>query len=71
MVRVDYMLTDSASIGVKGRWVRYAKFSGTNEWDQLRGHASNNGPRTNTVEYTIETDDLSAFGVSLVMKYAV
>lgn len=70
VVGVDYMLTDSASIGVKGRWVRYAKFSGTDEWDQLRGHAPNNGSGTNTVEYTIETDDLSAFGVSLVMKYA-
>ena len=70
VVGVDYMLTDSASIGVKGRWVRYAKFSGGDVWDQLRGHAPNNGPGTNTVEYTIETDDLSAFGVSLVMKYA-
>ena len=70
VVGVDYMLTDNASIGVKGRWVRYAKFSGTDEWDQLRSHAPNNGPGTNTVEYTIETDDLSAFGVSLVMKYA-
>ena len=70
VVGVDYMLTESASIGVKGRWVRYAKFSDSNEWDQLRSHASNNGPGTNTVEYTIETDDLSAFGVSLVMKYA-
>lgn len=70
VVGVDYMLTDSASIGVKGRWVQYAKFSGGDVWDQLRGHAPNNGPGTNTVEYTIETDDLSAFGVSLVMKYA-
>ncbi len=70
IVGVDYMLTDNASIGVKGRWVRYAKFSGGDVWDQLRGHEPNNGPGTNTVEYTIETDDLSAFGVSLVMKYA-
>ena len=70
VVGVDYMLTDNASIGVKGRWVKYAKFSDGDEWDQLRSHAPNNGPGTNTVEYTIETDDLSAFGVSLVMKYA-
>ncbi len=70
VVGVDYMLTESASIGVKGRWVKYAKFGDTNEWDQLRSHASNNGEGTNTVVYTIETDDLSAFGVSLVMKYA-
>lgn len=69
VVGVDYMLTDNASIGVKGRWVRYAKFSDGDEWDQLRGHEPNNGPGTNTVVYTIETDDLSAFGVSLVTKY--
>lgn len=70
VVGVDYMLTDSTSIGVKGRWVKYAKFGDTNEWDQLRGHSSDNGPGTDTVEYTVETDDLSAFGISLVMKYA-
>ena len=70
IVGVDYMLTDSTSVGVKGRWVRYNKFSGTNKWDQLRGHAPNNAPGTNPVKYTIETDDLSAFGVSLTMKYA-
>ena len=70
VVGVDYMLTKSASIGIKGRWVKYAKFSDGNEWDQLRSHTSDNGTGTNRVEYTIETDDLSAFGVSLVMKYA-
>ena len=57
-----------------GSWRRTdltpANWAIANEWDQLRGHAPNNGPGTNTVEYTIETDDLSAFGVSLVMKYA-
>ena len=48
VVGVDYMLTDSASIGVKGRWVQYAKFSGGDVWDQLRGHAPNNGPMEQT-----------------------
>ena len=70
VVGADYMLTERASVGIKGRWVRYAKFSDGNEWDQLRSHSSDNGPGTDTVVYTIETDDLSAFGVSLVMKYA-
>ena len=71
VIGVDYMLTDKTSIGVKGRWVKYSTFKdGGNPWDQLRSHASNNGPGTHTVLYTIETDDLSAFGVSVVMKYA-
>ncbi len=70
VIGVDYMLTESTSIGVKGRWVKYAEFSDSDEWDQLRSHVSNNGPGTDTVEYTAKTDDLSAWGVSLLMKYA-
>ena len=70
VVGVDYMVSDNASIGVKGRWVKYADFSDSNEWDQLRSHGSDNGRGTNVVVYTIETEDLGAFGVTLVMKYA-
>ena len=70
VVGVDCMLTDNTSIGLKGRWVKYGKFSDGDEWDQLRSHAPNNGEGTDTVKYTVETDDLSAFGISLVMKYA-
>ncbi len=70
VVGVDYMLSDHASIGLKGRWVKYAEFSDSNEWDQLRSHGSDNGAGTDVVVYTIETEDLSAFGVTLVMKYA-
>ncbi len=70
VVGVDYMLTDRASMGLKGRWVKYGKFGDGEEWDQLRSHASNNGEGTDTVVYMVETEDLSAFGISLVMKYA-
>ena len=69
VIGVDYMLTDRTSMGLKGRWVKYGKFSNGEKWDQLRGHAPNNGEGTDTVVYTVETDDLSAFGISLVMKY--
>ena len=71
VIGADYMITDKASIGLKGRWVRYSTFKdGGNRWDQLRSHPSNNGPGTHTVLYTVETDDLIAFGASIVMKYA-
>lgn len=70
VVGVDYMFTDKTSFGVKGRWVKYSTFSDGGQWDQLRSHASNNGEGTDTVEYTVKTDDLSEFGISLVMKYA-
>lgn len=70
VIGADYMLTDKTSIGLKGRWVKYATFEdGKNQWDQLRGHASTNN-RGDTVLYTVKTDDLSSFGVSIVMKYA-
>ncbi len=70
IVGVDYLLTEKTSLGIKGRWVKYGDFSDGDQWDQLRSHASNNGVGTPTVEYTTETDDLSAYGVSIVMKYA-
>lgn len=70
VIGADYMLTDKTSIGLKGRWVKYATFEdGGNRWDQLRSHASTNN-RGDTVLYTVKTDDLSSFGVSIVMKYA-
>ena len=70
VIGADYMLTDKTSIGLKGRWVKYATFEdGGNQWDQLRSHASTNN-RGDTVVYTVKTDDLSSFGVSIVMKYA-
>ena len=70
VVGVDYALTDKISMGVKGRWVKYSTFKdGGNEYDQLRSHPSNNGDGK-TVVYTVETDDMSSFGVSVVMKYA-
>ena len=70
VIGADYMLTDKTSIGLKGRWVKYATFEdGGNQWDQLRSHDSTNN-RGDTVVYTVKTDDLSSFGVSIVMKYA-
>ena len=70
VIGADYMITDKTSIGLKGRWVKYATFEdGGNQWDQLRSHASTNN-RGDTVVYTVKTDDLSSFGVSIVMKYA-
>lgn len=66
---VDYLLNDSTSIGIKGRWVKYGSFSGGSRWDQVRSHSPDNGPGTQTVTYSIATDDLSVTGVTLVLKY--
>ena len=70
MVGVDYALTESLMLGVKGRWVSYDSFKDKDEWDQLRSHPSNlrlNGDET--VVYDIEVDDMEMFAVSVNLKY--
>ncbi|MDE0411856.1 MAG: outer membrane beta-barrel protein [Gammaproteobacteria bacterium] len=67
---VDYTLTDSLLLGVKGRWVSYDSFKDKDEWDQLRSHPSNlRQDGGETVVYDIKTDDIELFGVSLNLKY--
>lgn len=71
VIGVDYLISEKTSLGIKGRWVGYSNFKDSgNEWDQLRSHESHNGPGTGRVVYRVETDDLSAFGINLVMSYA-
>ena len=70
VVGVDYSMTERAAIGIKARWVRYGTFRGGNEWDQVRSHSSDNGPGTPTVTYTIATDDVGMFAISLTTRYA-
>ena len=63
---VDYTLTDSLLLGLKGRWVSYDSFKDKDEWDQLRSHPSNlRRDGGETVVYDIRTDDIELFGVSL------
>ena len=69
IVGVDYMIDEKLSIGFKGRFVKYKTFTDGYKWDQLRSHASNNGDGTETVKYSVKTDDLGTIGISLVMKY--
>ena len=38
---VDYALTESVSLGVKGRWVNFDSFSDGTVWDPLRSHGPN------------------------------
>ena len=70
MLGVDYALTESLLLGVKGRWVSFNSFSGKDEWDQLRSHPSNlRKDASETVVYDIRSDDIEMFGVSLNLKY--
>ncbi|MDE0249390.1 MAG: hypothetical protein OXK72_00065 [Gammaproteobacteria bacterium] len=67
---VDYVLTESLMLGLKGRWVRYDSFRDHDTWDQLRSHASNlRRDGSEPVTYHIDMDDVEMFGISLNLKY--
>lgn len=67
---VDYALTESVSLGAKGRWVNFGPFSDTVVWNPLRGHPPNRRrDGSQPVFGRVETDDISLFGVTLNLKY--
>ncbi len=65
----DRRMSGSTTLGLKVRWVKYARFESANhEWDQLRSHDSTVG-RGQRIVYWAGTSDLQAFAVSLALKY--
>ena len=77
LVGVDYALTDTLMLGVKGRWVDYDSFDdGGVVWDPLRGHppylrtpAQAAGGDREHVSGRIKLDDIEMFAVSVNLKY--
>lgn len=65
---LDYKLTENVFIGTKFRYAIFADFSGQGAFDLLRSHAPlrNDG---SPLEYTIDTDDIDFWSVSLNLKY--
>ena len=69
---VDYAVTESTSLGLKGRWVRFGSFSDDFIWNPLRSHPPylrKEGPDREPVSGRLKTDDIQFFGISLNMKY--
>ena len=67
---VDYALTESVSLGVKGRWVNFDSFSDGTVWDPLRSHGPNlRRDGSEPVSGRIKTNDIEMFGVSVNLKY--
>ena len=63
LIGADRPLSESTSIGVKFRWVRFGDFEGKDiEWDQLRSHESTVG-RGGPVLYRIATEDLGFWAI--------
>ena len=67
---VDYALTEAMSLGVKGRWVKYASFQDDVNVYMLRSHVPNlRKDGSEPVSGGFKTDDIEFFGVSVNLKY--
>ena len=68
---LDYALTESITLGVKGRWVNFESFSsGGVVWDPLRSHQPNLRENlSEPVSGAIKTGDIEMFGFSAIIKY--
>ena len=67
---VDYALTKSTSVGVKGRWVGFEAFQDGGAWDRLRSHDSQlRLDGSEPVAYEIKLDDVALFSVGLELKH--
>ena len=68
---VDYEMTESVSLGVKGRWVNFSSFRDDGiEWIPLRSHVPNvRRDGSEPVSGTITTDDMTLLGFSLSLTY--
>ena len=65
MFGVDYALTESLLLGVKGRWVSFDFFKDGSDYNSIRSHPSNlREDGSLPVEYDIEM-----FAVGLNLKY--
>lgn len=72
LLGVDYAVTESTSLGLKGRWVRFGSFSDDFIWNPLRSHPPylrKEGPDREPVSGRLRTDNIQFFGISLNMKY--
>ena len=64
----DHALNEQVAIGLKIRWTKLSKFEDGAHFTQLRSHESSVG-RGFDVRYRTTTNDLSAVGLTLTMKY--
>lgn len=67
---VDYAITESTSLGLKGRWVRFGSFSDDFIWNPLRSHVPNlRKDGSEPVSGRLKTNGVEFFGVSVNLKY--
>ena len=67
---VDYLLSDRITLGLKLRWANFGEFEVDGKaWDRLRSHDSLTAPGGDPIVYSVVTDDVQFWGLSLALKY--
>ena len=71
LLGVDYLLSETVSLGFKARWVTYGAFAaGGLVWDPLRSHGPNlRRDGSEPVSGDVTTSDLSLIGIGVGVKY--
>ena len=70
VIGFDYALTESASIGLKGRYTIFQSFEDSSDVNWVRGHIpSNKLDGSDPIMYTIKTGDMDMFAIGLNLKY--
>ncbi len=68
---VDYAITETLSLGLKGRWAAFESFEDDGVvWDPLRSHVPNiRVDGSEPVSGGIDLDDIEMLGISMNLKY--
>lgn len=70
LLGVDYAISETLALGIKGRYVRYDDLRDDVIWDPLRSHVPNiRRDGSEPVSARVKFSDIEMFGVSLNLKY--
>lgn len=66
---LDYALTESVSIGVKGRWAKFGDISHGGVWNLIRSHKPVQADGTTPFTSQLMLDDIEYWAMTLGLKY--
>ena len=66
---LDYALTESVSIGVKGRWAKFGDISHGGVWNLIRSHKPVQADGTTPFTSQLMLDDVEYWAMTLGLKY--
>lgn len=66
---LDYALTESVSIGVKGRWAKFGDISHGGVWNLIRSHSPFQADGTTPFTSQLTLDDIEYWAMTLGLRY--